>query len=292
MNVQKWLQFNTSSLNGKVVAITGSTGGLGSVLCRYFAEFGASVLALDRNPAKSLALKNKLEAEFPDISFQAVKLDLESVQNVKDVCAQLQDRQIDYLVLNSGVYNVPLSVCDTGYNNVFQVNFLSQYCLVKGLLPVLRRCRAKVVAIGSVAHNYSRLDENDVDFSRAKAASKIYGNSKRFLMYSLYGLLKDDPDVSLAVTHPGVTLTNMTNHYPKAINWLVKLGVKLLFPRPEKAALNVLYGLFADCGANEWIGPSVCNVWGKPKLQRLNTCKPSESNRIFEIAEEIASQFI
>lgn len=41
MNIQKWLDKNTSSLNGKVVAITGSTGGLGSALCWHLAKLGA-----------------------------------------------------------------------------------------------------------------------------------------------------------------------------------------------------------------------------------------------------------
>ena len=40
------------------------------------------------------------------------------------------------------------------------------------------------ITIGSVAHKYSKIDESDVDFSTRKRASKIYGNSKRFLMFS------------------------------------------------------------------------------------------------------------
>lgn len=290
MNIQKWLKLNTSSLSGKVVAITGSTGGLGVAICRHLATLNASILTLDRNPKKSFALKCELTQDFPNLQFESIKLDLDSIQNVKDVCAQLEHKQIDYLILNSGVYNVPLVEGDTGYNNVFQVNFISQYCLVKGLLPTLKHNRAKVIAVGSIAHSYAKLNETDVDFSRAHKASKIYGNSKRFLMFSLYELLRDNPNLSYAVAHPGVTLTNMTNHYPKAINWFVKLGVKLLFPNPEQAALSVVAALFLKCGYHQWIGPARCSIWGKPKLAKLNTCSPSESKRIFEIAEQIYSQ--
>lgn len=292
MNICKWINDNTESLAGKVVAITGSTGGLGSVLCRYLARLDASILALDRNLQKSLTLKNTLTEEFPSLRFETVKLDLNSIQNVSEVCKQLQGRQIDYLILNSGIYNVSLNKGDTGYNNVFQVNFLLQYCLVKGLMPTLCNCRAKVVAIGSVAHNYGKLNENDVDFSLAKKASAVYGNSKRFLMFSLYELFENERNVTLAVAHPGVTLTNMTNHYPKAINWLVKIGVKVLFPSPKRAALSVLYALFAESGYFKWIGPSLFNIWGKPKVSGLKTCSPYESKRIFEIAEEISSNFL
>lgn len=287
MNIEKWLKQNTSSLQGKVVAITGSTGGLGSSLCRHFARLSASILTLDRNPKKSFALKTEIVNEFPDVDFNSVRLDLSDMQNVKDVCALLNGKQIDYLILNAGVYNVPVCKGDTGYNNIFQVNFVSQYYLVKGLLPTLSKCGGKVVVVGSIAHNYVKLNENDFDFSRAQKASKIYGNSKRFLMFALDELLKDNSDVSLAITHPGVTLTNMTNHYPKAINWFVKFGVKLVFPSPEQAALNIVAGMFANCGYHEWIGPARSKVWGKPKLSKLKTCTVSESKRIFEIAENI-----
>lgn len=290
MNIQKWLNLNTSSLSGKVVAITGSTGGLGSTLCRYFAELGADILTLDRNPSKSAALKAKIVSAFPDVNFNSVKLNLDSIDDVKDVCKRLDGQKIDYLILNAGVYNVPLTACDSGYNNIFQVNFISQYCLVKGLLPTLRLNRAKVVVVGSIAHKFAKFNADDVDHSRDKKSSKIYGNSKRFLMFSLYELLRDNPDVTLAVAHPGVTLTNMTNHYPKAINWFVKLGIKLLFPSPEQAVLSVLLALFANCGYHQWIGPASCNIWGKPKLIKLKTCTPSESNRIFQTAEQIYSQ--
>lgn len=287
MNVEKWLKQNTYGLQGKVVAITGSTGGLGSSLCRHFAALGASILTLDRNPQKSANLKSAIVKEFPDVEFNSVRLDLSDIQNVKDVCAELNGRQIDYLILNAGVYNVPVCQGDTGYNNIFQVNFVSQYCLVKGLLPTLRQFRGKVVVVGSIAHKYARLNEKDVDFSHVKKSSKIYGNSKRFLMFALYELLKDNPEVGLAITHPGVTLTNMTNHYPKAINWFVKFGVKLVFPSPEQAALSVVAGMFTSCGYHQWIGPARCNVWGRPKLRKLKTCSIIESERIFGIAESI-----
>lgn len=290
MNIQKWLKLNTTSLRGKVVAITGSTGGLGNALCRHFATLGADILTLDRNPSKSLALKNKIVSDFPDVKFDSVKLDLTSIDDVKSVCKRLEGTKIDYLILNAGVYNVPLEKSDSGYNNIFQVNFISQYCLVKGLLPTLEQRHAKVVAVGSIAHNYAQFNENDVDYSHARKPGKIYGNSKRFLMFSLYELLKDNPDVTLAVAHPGVTLTNMTNHYPKAINWFIKLGVKLLFPSPQQASLSVVAALFSKCGYHQWIGPAHCKIWGKSRLSQLGTCSPRESAQIFEMAERIYSQ--
>ena len=90
-----------------------------------------------------------------------------------------------------------------------------------------------------------------------------------------------------AICHPGITLTNMTNHYPKAINWLVKIAIKLLFPNPKIASLNIIKALNENTSKNEWIGPKVFNIWGNPKKKILKTCSPEESDKIFQIAEGI-----
>ena len=105
-------------------------------------------------------------------------------------------------------------------------------------------------------------------------------------------VFKDEQEVELSIVHPGITLTNMTSHYHKAINWLVKIGVKLLFPNPKKASLNILYGINHYTVYHEWIGPSLFNIWGKPKIKKLKTCSKKESNIIFQIAEKIYKNII
>lgn len=292
MNIQKWLEKNTSSLSGKVVAITGSTGGLGSEICWYLAKLGANILTLDRNPQKSAKLKNKILAQFPNINFYSIKLNLNSIDNVKSVCSTLEGKKIDYLILNAGIYNVPLKACDSGYNNIFQINFVSHYCLVKGLLSTLKQNHTKVLAVGSIAHSCAKLKEDDLDYSKTKHAIKTYGNAKRFLMFSLYELFKDNSEISFSVVHPGITLTNMTNHYYKAINWFVKLGMKLIFPSPKHAALGTVFALFSSCGYHQWIGPKFYNIWGKPKISNLKAGCQLEGKRMFEIAEQIYSKVV
>lgn len=286
MNARKWIEKNAASLVGKVVAITGSTGGLGRELCRYVLSLGGSLLMLDRNQDKSLALKSRLLSEFQGAVIDNVKLDLSDMTNVKCACAELMGRQIDYLILNAGVYHVPLSTSALGYNNVFQVNFISPYCLVKGLLPALRRTGGKVVVVGSIAHKLAKLKENNIDYSTCKKQIKLYGNSKRFLTYSLFELLKNESGVGLSVCHPGVASTNMTTHYHKAVNWIVKPVVKLLFPSAKNAALSIVAALFWECGDGEWIGPKAFDIWGKPKLKKLRV-DGSEREKIFAIAEDI-----
>ena len=268
-----------------IIAITGSTGGLCSLIAKELALKGNDLILVDRNIQKSEANAAAIKKICPKAKVETVTCDLSDFNGVKAAAERLKNSGVEILLLGAGIYNVPLYKTDVGYNNVFTVNFLSQYYMADELAKDCKSLK-KVVAIGSVAHNYGKFDIKDVDYSSRKKPSKIYGNSKRILMAALYERFFDG-NVKLSVAHPGVTLTNMTNHYPKAINRLVKIGVKTLFPSPKKAIRAIVNAVYEDCGYLEWIGPSVFGVWGKPKKTALKTMTENESKKIYAAVKNI-----
>ena len=285
MNYKKWLEKNTSSLEGKTVAISGSTGGIGRELCAFVCQLCADLILLDRNLARSEMLRDELLQRFPNCRIRCFALDLEDTATVRLTADKLLSEEIDYLILNAGAYKIPRAKGENGYENVFNINFVSPYILAHRLLPKISERGGRVVAVGSVAHNYSVSDPADVDFSSRTACSKIYGNSKRYLMFSLWGL--DEYQKNISVTHPGITVTNITAHYPKALYAIIKYPMKLIFMSPKKASLSILRGLFEDTEKNEWIGPRFFGVWGIPKKRILTTCSDGEAQRICNTAKEI-----
>ena len=134
------------------------------------------------------------------------------------------------------------------------------------------------MAVSSIAHNYSKADPTDVDFATRRAPSKVYGNAKRYLTFSLFSL--DEYRGVISIAHPGITVTNITSHYPRVIYALIKYPMKVIFMNPKKASLSILYGLFAETQKNEWIGPRFFNVWGLPKVKTLKTCSQEEAEKI------------
>lgn len=288
MNIKKWLNNNTYSLKGKCVAVTRATGGIGNELCRYLCFLNASLILMDRNTEKSLALIGRLQNEFSDIRAEHIKLDLSDIESVKSAVKAINGKKIDIIIHNAGAYCIPRYVCDTGLDNIFQINFASPYYLTKELLPNLKKSNnPKVIVVGSIAHNYSKIDGNDIDFSNKKAASKAYGNAKRFLMFSMYELFKKEKSVSLSVVHPGITFTNITAHYPKLIFAIIKHPMKIIFMKPKLASLSIVKGIFDFSNYHEWIGPRFFGIWGRPKKQKLKTCTEAESKKIANIAEKI-----
>ncbi len=289
MNYYKWIDKNCSSLAGKTVAISGATGGIGTCLCDYLAYLGASIICLDRNAKKSNALIDNLKAKYTNLSARHITLDLENYDMVKNVAQQLKTLDIDYLILNAGAYKIPRHKCSTGYDNIFQINFISPYFLARELAPQIKQKGGRVVAVSSIAHNYSKIDINDIDFSTRTAASKVYGNAKRFLTLSLYTLLKGKN--ILSIVHPGITLTNITAHYPKFIFAIIKYPMKVIFMSIKKASLSVLNGLFDNTVTGEWIGPKLFNIWGLPRKKALKTFTYCELMRANDLTEEIFNNF-
>ena len=287
MDYKKWLNENTESLSGKTVAVTGTTGGLGRELCDFIASLGASLILMDRNKKRSEAHRDELKTRH-GCNVECINVDLEDINSVKVATSELlSNYEPDIFIHNAGAYSIPRKKCDTGMDNVFQINFVSPYYMIRKMLPELKKRNGRVIVVGSIAHNYSKIDVRDVDFATRKQASKVYGNAKRYLMFSLYELFKNEENVTLSVTHPGITFTNITAHYPKVIFALIKHPMKVIFMKPRKAALCILKGVFDPCGYHEWIGPRIFDVWGLPKKKALRTCAITESEKIAEIAEEI-----
>ncbi len=283
MNVEKWLLKNTHSLRGKTVAISGATGGLGREICKIVASLEASLCLLDRNKEKSLKLEQEIKALYPRTEIDRITLDLADFPSVKAAAERLLENPPDYLILNAGAYSIPRKICDTGYLNVFQINFVSPYFLARKLLKNIEKRGGKIIVVGSIAHNYSHVDTNDIDFSGRRRASLIYGNAKRFLMYSLLSI--GSPCIS--VVHPGISFTGITAHYPKPIFAIIKHPMKLIFMKPRAACLSVILGIFNSSKGYEWIGPRFFDVWGAPERKPLRTAKQSEIDDICRISEEI-----
>ncbi|MBO5745728.1 MAG: SDR family NAD(P)-dependent oxidoreductase [Clostridia bacterium] len=286
MNTEKWLKQNTQSLKGKLIAVTGTTGGIGKELCRYLANLGANLILLDRNTKRSNAFAEELRSTY-SVTVCNYTLDLENFELVKNVTEHLKLMPIDLILHNAGAYSIPRKKCTTGFDNVFQINFVSPYYMIRELLPTLKSRHGRVVVVGSIAHNYSKSDPEDIDFSTRKASSKVYGNAKRYLMFSLFELFKNETDATLSITHPGITFTNITAHYPKLIFAVIKHPMKIIFMKPKTAALSILKGVFEPTPYHRWTGPKLFDIWGLPKQKNLKTCAEAESRYIGQTADKI-----
>ena len=106
MTVESYVKKNTSSLVGKTVAITGSTGGIGKCLCRRLASLGANMILLDRSREKSEALGRELSEKY-GVAVSYVTVDHESMESVKAATEELISASPDVFICNAGAYSIP-----------------------------------------------------------------------------------------------------------------------------------------------------------------------------------------
>lgn len=285
MNYKKWLKENTKDLKNKTIVLTGSTGGLGQEIANFLGMLNANIILADRDFEKSSKLKESLLKKY-NISVKQIKLDLQNLDSVTNFITEVKKQNIDAIIHNAGVYNLSTND-EQNYYTINKVNYLMPYYITKSLLPELKKSSlARVVVVGSIAYEYAKFNPCDPEYLMCKKPNKIYGNSKRCLIYSMFELFKNEKSVKLSIVQPGVTPTNITRHFPKFVRGIIKLPMKMVFNSPKKSSLCVIKGLFEDLNYNEWIGPKYFGVWGKPKKSSLKQISNEEILQIFQDAEE------
>ena len=285
MNYKKWLKENTKDLKNKTIILTGSTGGLGQEIANFLGMLNANIILADRDFEKSSKLKENLLKKY-NISVKQIKLDLQNLDSVTNFITEVKKQNIDAIIHNAGVYNLPTND-EQNYYIINKVNYLMPYYITKSLLPELKKSSlARVVVVGSIAYEYAKFNPCDPEYLMCKKPNKIYGNSKRCLIYSMFELFKNEKSVKLSIVQPGVTPTNITRHFPKFVRGIIKLPMKMVFNSPKKSSLCVIKGLFEDLNYNEWIGPKYFGVWGEPKKSSLKQISNEEILQIFQDAEE------
>lgn len=291
MNIKKFLDKNCIDLKDKVIVLNGSTGGLGQYIAKMLVMKNANLILLDRDLVKGEILKKQLKEINGNVFIKQIPVDLSSFNSLIDGIKQLNEfEKIDALILNAGAYHLPRVQSDE-YNQVFKINFISPYFLAKKLLPKLRKSSlAKVVVMSSLAYKFTTFNSNDIDYTSSNNANKIYGNSKRFLMTSLFELFKNEKKVTLSIVHPGITYTNITRHFNKFLKFIIKVPMKIVFNSPKKASICAILGLNTTLSSYEWLAPKYFDIWGKSVKRKVENISENEKIAIYNLANEVYNQ--
>ncbi len=161
-----------TNLTGKVILITGASGGIGSAIARAFAAEGAKlVLHYHRN----LAGARKLQRELPTVEPFLVRADLTKESQVTNLFARASRRfgRVDTLVANAGswetrdvpLHSLPLKQWRGTQDGVLTSTFL---CVREFFRLVAKQKRGNAVLLGSTAAVFG--EANHADYAAAKAA--------------------------------------------------------------------------------------------------------------------------
>ena len=139
----------------KCVLVTGASGGIGSEICRVFAENGFDVAAQYNNGENEVfSLKKELEERFGCVVLP-VRADLSSSEGARQTAEKVFAffKNVDVLVNNAGVSlrEIFQLVSEEEAKKVFAVNCESAMRLTQLVLPsMIKRKEGKIVNISSM----------------------------------------------------------------------------------------------------------------------------------------------
>lgn len=141
-------------LAGKTAIVTGAGRGIGNAVARRFAEEGAKVILISRNPASCGGAADAINAEFPE-SCKAYPCDVADAAAVEEcVKAILADYpSIDILVNNAGITKDTLlmRMKESDWDAVMDTNLKSVFLFVKALQRTLMKSPAgRIINMSSI----------------------------------------------------------------------------------------------------------------------------------------------
>jgi NAD(P)-dependent dehydrogenase (short-subunit alcohol dehydrogenase family) len=134
-------KLNHISLLGKTAVITGGNAGIGLECGRIMLGQGLSHLVLaSRSVPRGEKAADPLRKNFPEAKIEVWQLDMSSYGSIKTFaqkCTGLS--RLDSVILGAGIMNVDFQTSpETGHEEMFQVNYLSQAFLGVLLLPIMQ----------------------------------------------------------------------------------------------------------------------------------------------------------
>src|SRR4051794_4841592 len=215
---------------GRTVVVTGASSGIGAATARALAAAGAVVVLAVRDVGKG----SRVAAAIAGIT-DVRHLDLEDLSSVR-AFAKAWTGDIDILINNAGVMQVPLARTADGFERQIGTNHLGHFALTNLLLP---RITDRVVTVSSNAHSRGHLDLDDLLWERRPYRSdQAYSDSKLanlvFTIELQRRLTAAGSSMRALAVHPGMVRTGLFDHATGAQAALVGFIGRFLLVGPSK----------------------------------------------------------
>jgi len=189
----------------------------------------------------------------------------------------------------------PFSLSEDGFESQLAANYLGHFALTGLLLPlIVNTPNARVVSLSSLAHKWTGIHFDDINFKGGYREREAYGQSKLACLmfaYELQRRLGKAGQSTLSVAaHPGVSSTNLFQHLPKAAQWFTPL-MALAFQSAKGGALPTLYAALGnDIEGGDYCGPrSMGEMRGAPVKVGSNRRSRNQADaaRLWSVSEEM-----
>ncbi|WP_327186888.1 oxidoreductase [Streptomyces sp. NBC_01334] len=286
---QPWNTTDIPDQTGRTAVVTGANSGLGLATVEALARAGAHVVLAVRDPRRGEAAA----AAVPG-SVEVRRLDLADLSSVREFAAGWRG-DLDLLINNAGVMNVPEGRTEDGFETQFGTNHLGHFALTNLLLPHITD---RVVVLSSGAHKMPgspRIRFDNLDLTGEYTPMAAYSQSKLAnLLFTLElqrRLGAAGSPVRALAAHPGWAATNLQGHDASYLRRLfMRLGNRLVAQDSRAGALPTLYAAVRDLPGASYVGPDgPFEMRGAPTLVGRSPAAgdPAAALRLWTVSEEL-----
>jgi NAD(P)-dependent dehydrogenase (short-subunit alcohol dehydrogenase family) len=246
-----WTPNDIDAQTGRTFVITGANSGIGLGAAKALAAKGARIVLAVRNTAKGEEAARQIDGET-----EVRALDLADLASVKAFAAAY-DGEIDVLINNAGVMNVPFARTADGFEMQIGTNHLGHFALTNLLLGQITD---RVVTVASGAHHFGKIRLDDLNWESGYRRHAAYGQAKLanlLFMAELQRRLDEaGSNVRSVGAHPGWAATNLqTRSGNRVEDALMTVGNRLVAQSGDMGAEPTLYAATEDIPGNSYAGP-------------------------------------
>lgn len=243
---------DTDRLDGKNVLITGANSGLGYAIALLLAKKGAGVYMACRSgiPEKGEKIKKISGSE----NVHMLSVDLSDLMSIEALVKDISGRNIkfDIIICNAAMVPRQSRKTELGLEEMFTVNFLSKYLLIRRLLAL--NCirsgpsqQGRIIFISSESHrNPEKFDWENFGIYFP------YGMGRTVERYGYYKLLLttfacelshrlNGSGISVFALCPGPVNSRIAREAPWLLQPVLKMVFWIFFRSPLKAAEPAVY---------------------------------------------------
>ncbi|MEY4706763.1 MAG: hypothetical protein RJB58_486 [Pseudomonadota bacterium] len=230
------------SMEGKTVAITGATSGIGEVAAIRLAEKGARIVFTARDNKRADDTMAKLRAAGPKADHRLHMAELSTLSEMKRVGGELaREPQIDVLINNAGAMFGKRHETGDGLEMTFALNHMAYFVITNILLPRLKP-GARIVTVASNAHRGAKLDFTDLQSKHGYSGFPVYCRSKLANILFNRELARRAPTgVTANALHPGFVATRFGDNSGGLLRRMFQVAKPIGAISPEEGARSIVY---------------------------------------------------
>jgi len=277
-------------MDKKIALVTGANSGMGKATVAALADKGMHVVMLCRSEKRGREAFDDL-AQNKGRSIDLMQCDLGSMSSIRWFTDAFKAKynRLDILINSAGVITLDRRETKDGLELQFGVNHIGHFALTMLLLePLSKADHARVVIVGSGAHNVGRIHFDDINLTKGYNVVRSYSQSKLANLLFTRELAKRLKEAGSGITvntaHPGAVGTQMGVDRDTGFGKTIMRFLRLFFLTPEQGAATAVY-LATDDSVASVSGEYFykCQIWRSSKRSR----DMQNARRLFELSESI-----